>query len=76
MNRSSLLGYKEKFLKELERNGIDILGDIPLDEEIVSSYCQGIPLMEESSKFDREGAGYKSFEKIFESLAKWGDLSK
>ncbi len=76
VNRSSLLGYKEKFLKDLEENGIEILGDIPLDEEIVSSYCQGIPLMEESSKFDREGAGYKSFEKIFENLAKWGDLSK
>jgi MinD superfamily P-loop ATPase len=76
VNRSSLLGYKEKFLKELEEKGIEILGDIPLDEEIVSSYCQGIPLMEEKSKFDRDGAGYKSFEKIFENLLKWGDFSK
>jgi len=76
VNRSSLLGYKEKFLKELEEIGIEILGDIPLDEEIVSSYCQGIPLMEEKSKFDRDGAGYKSFERIFENLIKWGDLSK
>jgi MinD superfamily P-loop ATPase len=74
VNRSSLLGYKEKFLKELEEKGIEILGDIPLDEEIVSSYCQGIPLMEERSKFDRDGAGYKSFEKIFENLIKWGDF--
>ena len=76
VNRSSLLGYKEKFLKELEEIGIEILVDIPLDEEIVSSYCQGIPLMEEKSKFDRDGAGYKSFERIFENLIKWGDLSK
>lgn len=76
VNRSSLLGYKEKFLKELEEKGIEILGDIPLDEEIVSSYCQGIPLMDESSKFDRNGAGYKSFEKVFENLIKWGDISK
>jgi MinD superfamily P-loop ATPase len=76
VNRSSLLGYKEKFLKELEEKGIEILGDIPLDEEIVSSYCQGIPLMEDSSKFDRDGAGYKSFEKIFENLIKWGDFPK
>ena len=75
VNRSSLLGYKEKFLKEIEEKGIEILGDIPLDEEIVSSYCQGIPLMEEKSKFDRDGAGYKSFEKIFENLLKWGDFS-
>jgi len=44
VNRSSLLGYKEKFLKELEEKNIDVLGDIPLDEDIVSSYCQGIPL--------------------------------
>lgn len=76
VNRSSLLGYKEKFLKELEEKSIEILGDIPLDEEIVSSYCQGIPLMEEKSKFDRDGAGYKSFEIIFENLLKWGDFSK
>jgi len=76
VNRSSLLGYKEKFLKELEEKSIEILGDIPLNEEIVSSYCQGIPLMEEKSKFDRDGAGYKSFEKIFENLLKWGDFSK
>jgi len=76
VNRSSLLGYKDKFLKELEEIGIEILGDIPLDEEIVSSYCQGIPLMEEKSKFDRDGAGYKSFEIIFENLIKWGEISK
>jgi len=76
VNRSSLLGYKEKFLKELEEKSIEVLGDIPLDEEIVSSYCQGIPLMEERSKFDRDGVGYKSFEKIFENLLKWGDFSK
>jgi len=76
VNRSSLLGFKEKFLKELNEKSIEILGDIPLDEEIVSSYCQGIPLMEEKSKFDRDGAGYKSFEKIFENLLKWGGFSK
>jgi len=76
VNRSSLLGYKEKFLRELEEKGIEILGDIPLDEEIVSSYCQGIPLMEETSKFDRNGVGYKSFEIIFDNLKKWGDFSK
>ena len=76
VNRSSLLGYKEKFLKELEEKSIEILGDIPLDEEIVSSYCQGIPLMEERSKFDGDGAGYKSFEIIFENLLKWGNFSK
>ena len=76
VNRSSLLGYKEKFLKELEEKGIELLGDIPLDEEIVSSYCQGIPLMDERSKFNRDGAGYKSFEKVFENLLNWGDFSK
>ncbi len=76
VNRSSLLGYKEKFLKELEEKCIEILGDIPLDEEIVSSYCQGIPLMEEKSRFDRDGAGYKSFKQIFKNLIKWGEFSK
>jgi MinD superfamily P-loop ATPase len=76
VNRSSLLGFKEVFLRELEANEIEILGDIPLDEEIVKSYCQGIPLMERSRKSDTNGAGYKSFNLIFENLLKWGDLLK
>ena len=76
VNRSSLLGYKEKFLLELEEKDIEILGDIPLDEDIVSSYCQGIPLMEISRNSDKNGAGYESFNIIFEDLLKWGDFSK
>ena len=76
VNRSSLLGYKEKFLLELEEKGIDVLGDIPLDEDIVSSYCQGIPLMETRRNSDKNGMGYKSFNEIFENLLKWGDFLK
>jgi len=76
VNRSSLLGYKDKFLLELEEKGIEILGDIPLDEDIVSSYCQGIPLMEISRNSDKNGAGYKSFNEIFENLLKWGEFLK
>ncbi|MBD3197648.1 MAG: AAA family ATPase [Candidatus Lokiarchaeota archaeon] len=71
INRSSLLGFKEKFLEELERKDIEILGDIPLDDEIVQSYCQGDPLMDENSNFNKEGEGYKSFITIFENLNKW-----
>ena len=76
VNRSSLLGYKEKFLRDLEDKNIEVLGDIPLDEDIVSSYCQGIPLMESSRNSDKNGDGYKSFQKIFENLMKWGEFSK
>ena len=70
INRSSLLGYKDRFLKELEENNIITLGDIPLDDDIVSSYCQGKPLMDENSEF-KGGAGYNSFQKIFENLQLW-----
>ena len=76
VNRSSLLGYKEKFLRDLEEKNIEVLGDIPLDEDIVSSYCQGIPLMESSRNSDKNGEGYKSFQIIFENLMKWGEFSK
>ncbi|HUW90984.1 MAG TPA: P-loop NTPase [Candidatus Nanopelagicaceae bacterium] len=76
VNRSSLLGYKEKFLLDLEEKGIEVLGDIPLDEDIVSSYCQGIPLMESSRNSDKNGMGYKSFNEIFEKLMEWGEFSK
>lgn len=70
INRSSLLGYKDRFLKELEESNIKTLGDIPLDDDIVSSYCQGKPLMDENSEF-KGGAGYNSFQKIFENLQLW-----
>ncbi|MFX1557597.1 MAG: AAA family ATPase, partial [Promethearchaeota archaeon] len=39
VNRSSLLGFKDQFMKELEDIGVQILGDIPLDKDIVNSYC-------------------------------------
>jgi MinD superfamily P-loop ATPase len=71
VNRSSLLGFREEFLTELDANNIKILGDIPLDDDIVKSYCQGIPIMDEDSKFDRRGEGFKSFENIYKNLITW-----
>ncbi|MFX1599683.1 MAG: P-loop NTPase [Promethearchaeota archaeon] len=71
VNRSSLLGFRDQFLNELEKESIEILGDIPLDPDIVESYCQGTPIMEKSSNFNREGAGYIAFTKIYDNLKKW-----
>jgi MinD superfamily P-loop ATPase len=76
VNRSSLLGYRDEFLQDLKENSIEVLGDIPLDEDIVRSYCQGIPLMENNRNSDKNGAGYISFNKIFENLIEWGEISK
>ncbi|MFW9829260.1 MAG: P-loop NTPase [Candidatus Thorarchaeota archaeon] len=73
VNRSSLLGFREQFLNELEKENIKILGDIPLDPEIVESYCQGTPIMDNSSKFSREGEGYIAFTKIYDNLKMWLD---
>ena len=70
VNRSSLLGYRDEFLKELEESNIDILGDIPLDNDIVNSYCQGKPLMDENGKY-QGGKGFLAFQKIFTNLNEW-----
>ena len=70
VNRSSLLGYRDQFLEELKKKNIKILGDIPLDDDIVNSYCQGKPLMAKKSEF-KGGEGYNSFQKIFENLKTW-----
>ncbi len=75
VNRSSLLGFRDQFLKELEEEHIKILGDIPLDSDIVESYCQGTPIMDNNTEFDREGAGYVAFTKIFENLKKWLEIT-
>ena len=71
VNRSSLLGFKDQFLQELAEHEIDILGDIPLDDDIVQSYCQGTPLMDSKNGFDKEGPGYLAFLKIYDNLKKW-----
>ncbi|MFX0005058.1 MAG: AAA family ATPase [Candidatus Hodarchaeota archaeon] len=75
VNRSSLLGFREQFLNELEKENITILGDIPLDSDIVESYCHGTPLMEENSKYDKQGAGYIAFTKIYKSLKEWLEIN-
>ncbi len=71
VNRSSLLGYRDQFLKELSENSIEILGDIPLDDDVVKSYCQGTPLMDSEGEFNKSGEAYKAFHIIFQNLKNW-----
>ncbi|TXT60788.1 MAG: hypothetical protein BAJALOKI2v1_80080 [Promethearchaeota archaeon] len=71
INRSTLLGFKDEFLDLLEEKNIPVLGDIPLDDEVVKSYCQGIPLMDKNSNFDKKSLAYKAFKSIFENLLDW-----
>jgi MinD superfamily P-loop ATPase len=71
VNRSSLLGYKEAFLRELKEQNVHILGDIPLDDDIVQSYCKGVPLMDKVGRFSTRGPGYKAFNEIYSNLKNW-----
>jgi len=75
VNRSSLLGFRDEFLRQLEEKNINILGDIPLDDDIVSSYCQGIPIMDKKCEY-KGGEGYNAFEKIFNDLKIWLKMDK
>ncbi|MFX0033383.1 MAG: AAA family ATPase [Candidatus Hodarchaeota archaeon] len=72
VNRSTLLGFKEQFLKDLNLEKIQVLGDIPLDKDIVQSYCTGTPLMSDNS-FNKNGEGYKAFLQVYENLIKWSE---
>ena len=67
---------KKKFIKELKEESIRVLGDIPLDFDIVDSYCQGTPIMDNNSKFNKKGAGYIAFTKIYENLKKWLEINE
>ncbi|MFX1238920.1 MAG: P-loop NTPase [Promethearchaeota archaeon] len=71
VNRSSLLGFREQFIEELNKNNIKLLGDIPLDDEVVNSYCQGIPLMEKNKIQGRYDGAHASFLNIFNNLKEW-----
>lgn len=76
VNRSSLPGYKEEFAIELKNRDIETLGEIPLSQEIVESYCQGIPLMEGSSGIYSSSEAYLAFNQIYENLIKWSGIQK
>jgi len=71
VNRSSLSGYKKQFMEDLKKDGIEILGEIPLDDEIVKSYCRGKPLMDQQGNFNTSGLGYRAFVKIYENLKEY-----
>jgi MinD superfamily P-loop ATPase len=74
INRSSLPGYKKEFILELKQKGIETLGEIPLSQEIVESYCQGIPLMEGNFEIYTASEAYKAFNQIYNNLINWGDF--
>ena len=71
VNRSSLSGYKKQFMEDLKKDGIEILGEIPLDNEIVKSYCRGKPLMDQKGNSNTNGLGYRAFVKIYENLKEY-----
>jgi len=71
INRASLPGYKKEFALELKQKGIETLGEIPLSQEIVESYCQGIPLMEGSSEIYTSSEAYQAFNQIYDNLLNW-----
>ncbi|MBN1802056.1 MAG: P-loop NTPase [Candidatus Lokiarchaeota archaeon] len=71
VNRSSLLGFRDEFLENLSNKNIKILGDIPLDDDVVHSYCQGTPLMDVEANYSKDGGAYASFLKIYDKLKEW-----
>lgn len=71
INRSTLLGYKNQFFEDLKDLKLGVLGKIPLHDEVVSSYCAGIPLMENNLHNENRGPAYNAFLEIFENVKKW-----
>ncbi len=69
INRSSLPGYKEKFYQELNNEQIEILGEIPLDEGILESYCNQSPFME-NNEYGNNPA-FKAFKEIYSNIMDW-----
>jgi MinD superfamily P-loop ATPase len=74
INRSTLLGYKNQFFNELDAIHLDIIGKIPLHEEVVTSYCSGVPLMENQKNSENMSPAYKAFLQIYENVKKWIDI--
>lgn len=71
VNRSTLLGYKNQFFEELADLQLDVLGNIPLHDEVVNSYCAGVPLMENKKSSEKRGPAYTAFLEIFAKVKEW-----
>ena len=76
VNRSTLLGYKNQFFEDLDKLNLDILGKIPLHDEVVNSYCVGIPLMEEKKDNEDMGPAYSAFLDIYKNVKEWINTGK
>lgn len=76
VNRSTLLGYKNQFFDDLDNLELDILGKIPLHDEVVNSYCVGVPLMEDKRDNEKMGPAYSAFLDIFENIKEWINIKK
>ncbi len=76
INRSTLLGYKNQFFNEIKNLKLEILGNIPLDDEVVNSYCAGVPLMENKKAHEEIGPAYQAFLKIYETIKEWIKFEK
>ena len=71
VNRSTLLGYKNQFFDELADLQLDVIGNIPLHDEVVNSYCAGVPLMENKKSSEKRGPAYSAFLDIFAQVKEW-----
>lgn len=76
VNRSTLLGYKNQFFDELADLQLGILGNIPLHDEVVNSYCVGVPLMENKKERERMGPAYNAFLDIYAQVKEWIKIKK
>jgi len=76
VNRSTLLGFKNQFFEDLDKLHLDNLGNIPLHDEVVNSYCAGIPLMENKREREKMGPAYNAFLEIFENVKEWTNIKK
>ena len=74
INRSTLPGYKEEFMLELINRNIEPLGNTPLSQEIVESYCQGIPFMEDPFGNYSSSEAYHAFNQIYKKLLNWRNV--
>jgi MinD superfamily P-loop ATPase len=71
LNRSDLTDYKPYIEKLAIRRGVEIIGEIPLDNLIIEDYAKGIPF----SLDEREFPGKKAFLKIFDKLSQMMEMN-
>ena len=75
LNRANLSAFRDPLLQELNKAHLLLLGEIPVDQQIITNYARGTPFVLDTGEFPGKTAFLDIFQQIKSTLptAQTGD---